>query len=441
MDKRVTQVENAELLFESYGLYLIDEYKGFSKYHKCTDKDGYIMDIRPNDLNRVSNRNKFGKSNKYSIYNVGIWLKINDKTFTFKEDQKWNGVEQKYIWVCKIHGEFQATWDSIYHNNTGCPSCGNIMIGKKLSLPKLEKSIFYLRPDLVKYFKNPDDSKLCYVKSNIKVELTCPNCGTSKFIAPSTLSTNGFGCNSCSDGVSIPEKFISNLLMQLDIKFETQYSPAWSNKKRYDFYIPSIDMIIETHGQQHYVDCGIGLSYKEVAENDLIKLNLAHSNKVSNYVVINCRYSTLEWLKKNCISGLSTKICLNNVDWELIFKQSQTSMVIHCCELWNSGIYKNASHLLKHTTIKSSTTVVKYLKIGTGLGICNYNTKEITKDTSDALKKKVRCITTGKIYDSLTEASVENNISIPCISCCCNGKQKSAGKHPETNVKLKWEYV
>ena len=55
--------------------------------------------------------------------------------------------------------------------------------------------------------------------------------------------------------------------------------------------------------------------------------------------------------------------------------------------------------------------------------------------------KKVKCITTGEIFGSISEATQKYNIHDQNISKCCKGKRKSAGKHPVTKEKLVWEYI
>lgn len=56
--------------------------------------------------------------------------------------------------------------------------------------------------------------------------------------------------------------------------------------------------------------------------------------------------------------------------------------------------------------------------------------------------KAVICINTLEIFNTVADASREYNIkSDETISRCCKGKQKSAGKHPETGKKLVWMYL
>lgn len=55
--------------------------------------------------------------------------------------------------------------------------------------------------------------------------------------------------------------------------------------------------------------------------------------------------------------------------------------------------------------------------------------------------RKVRCITTDEVFDTIKEAGEKYNIAYQNICKCCRGKYKSAGKHPITKEKLVWEYV
>ena len=58
--------------------------------------------------------------------------------------------------------------------------------------------------------------------------------------------------------------------------------------------------------------------------------------------------------------------------------------------------------------------------------------------------RKVLCITTGKRFNCIKEATEYYNMKSNTksdISKCCKGKLKSAGKHPDTGEKLKWKYV
>lgn len=62
------------------------------------------------------------------------------------------------------------------------------------------------------------------------------------------------------------------------------------------------------------------------------------------------------------------------------------------------------------------------------------------KGAESPSSKKVECITTGQIFDCISDASIETGASRVNISKCCKGKQKSCGKHPITYEKLVWRY-
>lgn len=72
-----------------------------------------------------------------------------------------------------------------------------------------------------------------------------------------------------------------------------------------------------------------------------------------------------------------------------------------------------------------------------------YGTHRTGKDA--ARKRKVQCIETGEIFDTIVEAAKwSNNGKISSkshISDVCKGKRKTCGKHPITNEPLHWKYV
>lgn len=63
------------------------------------------------------------------------------------------------------------------------------------------------------------------------------------------------------------------------------------------------------------------------------------------------------------------------------------------------------------------------------------------KAGSDANSQKIKCINTGEIFNSISEAARHYNTYQANISKVLKGERHSAGKHPETGEKLRWEYV
>lgn len=59
----------------------------------------------------------------------------------------------------------------------------------------------------------------------------------------------------------------------------------------------------------------------------------------------------------------------------------------------------------------------------------------------NSISRNVKCINTGKIFNSVKDAAKYANVSDGGIRFCCQGKYKTSGTHPVTKEKLYWEYV
>ena len=68
--------------------------------------------------------------------------------------------------------------------------------------------------------------------------------------------------------------------------------------------------------------------------------------------------------------------------------------------------------------------------------------EEAKRKMSEVKNKKVICMTTGEIFNSLKEAGNYYNVSRHNISSCCRGKLKSAGKLPySSSTPLQWKFL
>jgi regulator of replication initiation timing len=66
--------------------------------------------------------------------------------------------------------------------------------------------------------------------------------------------------------------------------------------------------------------------------------------------------------------------------------------------------------------------------------------EEVIVKKHNSRSKAVICVTTGMTFDSIKEAAEYYGMkSANGISKCCNGKQKSAGKH--NGQKLEWQFA
>jgi hypothetical protein len=168
-------------------------------------------------------------------------------------------------------------------------------------------------------------------------------------------------------------------------KFKTQLTRLdynWINKFKYDFYLYDYNLIIETHGLQHYEDnTNWKMSLKEVQENDILKKNLALSNdiKPENYIVIDCRYSELDFIKQNILnSRLNDIFDLSNIDWEDLWISVQKSIMLEACEIKKNNPQYFILDIADMLNIGYQATR-SYILRGSKLGLCTYDSKEELK--------------------------------------------------------------
>ena len=196
---------------------------------------------------------------------------------------------------------------------SGCSkSCGCLERELTIARNHFEKPIYPSiengRSDLVKYLVNKEDTKYS-LKSGKKIKVVCPKCGMEYTIKVCHFVEIGCKCPKCSDGISYPNKYMYCVVEQLVDKFSTEKKFEWSNGKKYDFYIKELNCIIEAHGRQHYEDCSWSTA-KEQQKNDKYKYELAKINGIENYIVIDCRISTHDFIKNSI---------LNNKDFLALF--------------------------------------------------------------------------------------------------------------------------
>ena len=67
--------------------------------------------------------------------------------------------------------------------------------------------------------------------------------------------------------------------------------------------------------------------------------------------------------------------------------------------------------------------------------------KNLSKSISKSRGKKIICITTGEIFNTIKLAEIKYNIDHSSIIRYFKGKNKSAGKHPVTREPMVWRYI
>lgn len=99
-------------------------------------------------------------------------------------------------------------------------------------------------------------------------------------------------------------------------------------------------------------------------------------------------------------------------------------------ELWKNEEYRERQKISRLNAWNSEYGNIRKQKMS-----------ESNKGEKNSRARKIKCITTDQVFNTIKEAQdffkIKNHTG---IVYCCQGKRKSAGKHPVTGEKLVWEY-
>lgn len=379
-------------------------------------------------------------------YEIGQVIKDEKRDMTIIEREMRNSY-QYYKYHCNIDENEDWIEESPLKKGTRCNVCSNRKA--MLGVNTIWDTDRYLVTD---YGLDEEFAKTHTIGTKDKGGFTCKDCGNIKLCVPFGVKRNkSIGC-SCGDKYcSYPEKLVYSMLKQLNIDFEFQLTKnnfKWIDDYKYDFYIPSLDLILETHGRQHgrFITSGELTLVKKVNGFKISKRNdikidskkcwLAYKNRIDKYIQLDCYYSDMEYIKNSMLnSELANIFDLSNIDWNKCEEFALKNIVKEVCDYWREHKEINkeditTSNLAKYFKI-SKDTIRIYLKNGTKLGWCNYNPKEEMKNSAIKCgkknKKKIMCIELNKTFSSAVDAEKELNINRTCISQVLNGKCKTAG--------------
>lgn len=349
----------------------------------------------------------YNKNNNINIGKRTVGFKIEIGT-TFKDENrditiigrkyeikiKKNGSklnEKLYRYRCNVC-EYDEGWiiERGISYGVGCSCCANQVFVQGIN------DIPTTAPFMVKFFQGGYEEAKLYTYSgggnpnnkDGKIYPICPKCGKIKdelVYIYNIYKRHHISCM-CSDFIPYPEKIMFSVLEQLKVKFQHQLirnTFNWCDKYKYDFYLNDFNIIIETNGMQHYEDTGRkdGRTAKEETENDRVKKELALDNgiKEENYIVIDCRYSKLEFIKNKVLhSKLNNFFDLSIIDWNKAEEYTLSDRMKEACA------YKKDNNDLSTTDIGDLMgykrgIVLKWLKLGTKFNLCEYNADDERK--------------------------------------------------------------
>lgn len=303
-------------------------------------------------------------------------------------------------------------------NGTGCA----YKTGKRI----YEGNSLYSVEHTRKYLVDIEESK-SISKSNKtrKVKVRCTECGLEKLSTARVISNKGMYCPLCSKGISYPELFILSYLEVKGIKYIHQKGFKDLPRRKYDFYLPDDNLVIEVHGEQHYEENKIW-DFSETSKSDYVKERFCLDNNIL-YLALPAVESSFESLI-NIVNNSVLPSIEHNEKEDIITKMTHNSKypVRKMIDLYQKGY--STRQIGERLNIKQATVM--------------YTLKKHNIETS--LKKVVRCITTGEEFNSIAEAQKKYPSAVSISRACTLSSQRklpgTSGKHPK-GWKLKWEFV
>lgn len=301
--------------------------------------------------------------------------------------------------------------------------------------------------ELVHLFKNREDAHNG-TASTIETDFICPCCKKEyKRKIVNVVRNKHVSCPTCNDGFSYPEKFMANVLTQLNINFYYHYSDkTWTQKYIYDFrfYYDGSKYIIETDGGLGHGNRNMSkILSEELLDIDRIKDQLAIDNGY-NIIRIDCDYKNdrYQYIKQSIINALNDIFDLSTIDWDECNRKSLDSMFLKVvnCYKQDSIFLDDISEL---TGIKIRT-ITKYLNEAMKFGIIEKQKlikNNPYKDIPDGIEfifdrnnyssqnKKIYCYEDVIIFNSITDASDYYGFDRSSFSYALNRDGAFKGKH------------
>lgn len=233
--------------------------------------------------------------------------KIDTETFVEKA-KKVHGEEYLYSDVkyihhredvqitCRIHGKFPQRPDR-HLSGQGCPHCANEnrTNGNRLGGEEFVKRSIEIHNGFYEY------SDVKYLNSYTPVSIRCPLHGVFEQTPKNHLV--GKGCLKCKE--SKGERAVSIFLDKHKLNYIREFSFT-DSLYRYDFFLPDENILIEFHGEQHYLPVKHFNGEQGLADTkkrDSRKIELSELNKIP-LIVVNYQHLNSGTLERTLVRAL-----------------------------------------------------------------------------------------------------------------------------------------
>lgn len=436
---------------KKYNIRLIEFFKDTRKM-KCKYKD--IEKMIP--ISSLINC-KIGNLVRTNLYNIGdlingyiITDKLNSESGVYKIKCNKCGFDSGKHYSLSSNEYRDEYWISSNHIKRGdrCPCC---CPSPKIVVQGIN-DMYTTDHWMVELGVDEEFAKTHTARSNLKAPCVCPHCGEKfKKQCLGIYVNKSIGC-SCGDGFSYPEKFMCNILKQLGVKFETQYSPEYlklnGGQKRSDFYIPSLNLVIETDGRLGH-EGGIvhGKSPKTLEEEIKIdnwkdEQHMLHGVET---IRINCFESDMEYIRESILnSELVNYFDFGNINWLKCEEFALKNIVKEVCNYWNNKKEWETTKDLAEKFNVEPITIRQYLKQGTRLGWCDYDPslQYVRSDRCGRRKKPVEVFRDGVSLGKFESASELSRQSLNVIGIkLCQGSISKSCKTGNKHNNLMFKYI
>lgn len=305
-----------------------------------------------------------GRIHKDWVYSEGDMIKNNDRNISATVVTKYHKTTKSskngrfYTLRC---GKCNQLYDRFENDvvETGCPVCANWTVIRGVN------DLWRTHKHIASQLDDPEDGYKYSYGKRVFLNWRCQSCGKHvNHLTPMQVINfvdERVICENCADWYSFPNKFFNNLLSEMKIDFVPEKSFSWSCGKRYDFYFPDLNMIVELHGGQHY-----DKRFPEIRKNDDFKKKLAMSNGIEYYYEIECKKSKADYVFTSVQKALSGWFDFSGVDIAEISFMSQRTIFDRTIDALcknDFDITKTAKQMGIHWT-----TVSEYLKIAKDRG-------------------------------------------------------------------------
>lgn len=386
---------------------------------------------------------------KHNNKSVVDWKLINNEKVKFD----YNGVEGELVLkysYSKGYNHYLECWYEdrykIYNQEIlkKCKINSLIQVDKNNFSKPTPENWLYQRTDLHKFVDSPEDLKNYHMGSGKQYEWKCPSCG--KYFNKRILDVTqwGMSCDLCSSGFSKNERLVSIILTKINENYITQKEFSDCRIEQplpFDFYLPQYNMVIETHGKQHYEEVQFYKTNKHTLKSDRIKRKYCKDNNIQ-YCEIDCssgkNIDTIKQLKE-IIKIELTEQELKECMWESMHNTDGIDIILiqnlYNC-YWSPkeiSEYMNINRERVRNILKESGFSIRKEKFSFDRSLINLITGELYGNIADLKEKENIPSSVQGISESLDRNGLIYNSNREKL--CITRRKHLSINHDKTKMK------